>query len=284
MTQLEQLERFYDAVPRPTAAVEEVGPLTLFLSRGPFPYYARPRLGEPGPISVADVARLRARQRELGVPEALEWVHETTPELLTAARAAGLEVLEAPLLVLDRVGPSATQPPAGVALRLLEPQDPALPAALATVELAFADSGVASGPVEAEQRDRAVAALSDVTTTYMRDRLASGRTVMAVAEEASGPVAAGSAVPLGDVAEVVGVGTLPSLRRRGIAAALTALLAGSMRMRGIDVVFLSAQDEAVARIYERVGFRRTATACIASRPSADPDQPPPGRGGHGALR
>jgi len=28
-------------------------------------------------------------------------------------------------------------------------------------------------------------------------------------------------------------------------------------------VFLSAQDDAVARVYERVGFQRVGTACVA---------------------
>ena len=36
------------------------------------------------------------------------------------------------------------------------------------------------------------------------------------------------------------------------------------RERGLETVFLSAQDDAVARIYERVGFERVGTACIAT--------------------
>jgi hypothetical protein len=37
-----------------------------------------------------DVEAVRARQRELGVPEAFEWVHETTPALLALMREAGM--------------------------------------------------------------------------------------------------------------------------------------------------------------------------------------------------
>jgi predicted GNAT family acetyltransferase len=36
--------------------------------------------------------------------------------------------------------------------------------------------------------------------------------------------------------------------------------------RGHGTVFLSAQDDDVARVYERAGFRRRATACIAEPP------------------
>ena len=59
----------------------------------------------------SDVTAVRRRQRDLGEPEAFEWVHETTPDLLAVARSAGLEVLLAPLMVLERAalvpGPAA---------------------------------------------------------------------------------------------------------------------------------------------------------------------------------
>src|SRR5436309_59009 len=78
---LTTLEQYYDAVPRPAARVEEWPPFVLFVQRGAgWPYYARPALGATE-FAAADVARVRARQRELRVPEAFEWVAETTPAL-----------------------------------------------------------------------------------------------------------------------------------------------------------------------------------------------------------
>lgn len=91
MTQriLDRLESFYDAVPRHGARVEEHGPLRLFVQDGgPWPYYARPSPGG-GTVSADDVLVVRARQRELGVPEAFEWVEDATP-LARAATEAGL--------------------------------------------------------------------------------------------------------------------------------------------------------------------------------------------------
>jgi predicted GNAT family acetyltransferase len=86
---------------------------------------------------------------------------------------------------------------------------------------------------------------------------------MAAAFTADGkPVSVGSFHPLDDVAEIVGVGTLPSYRRRGLGAAVTALLVEEA-VRRVSTVFLSAGDDAVARIYARLGFRALATACIA---------------------
>jgi predicted GNAT family acetyltransferase len=65
------------------------------------------------------------------------------------------------------------------------------------------------------------------------------------------------------VAEIVGVGTLPAFRRRGLGAAVTARLAELAVERGLTTVFLSAADDAAARVYEGVGFRRIGTAGIA---------------------
>ncbi len=49
----------------------------------------------------------------------------------------------------------------------------------------------------------------------------------------------------------------------GHGAAVTALLAGDALDRGVETVFLSASDHAVARIYARIGFREIGTAMIA---------------------
>ncbi|MET7441723.1 hypothetical protein ABZS63_31450, partial [Streptomyces sp. NPDC005568] len=100
---LDRLEHYYDSVPRAAARAEEFGPLTLFVREGPgWPYYARPALGRPDTAGAADVDRVRARQRELGVPEAFEWVADVTPGLRRAVEASGLRVHEHPLMVRDR--------------------------------------------------------------------------------------------------------------------------------------------------------------------------------------
>ena len=98
---LGRIEEYYDAAPRAAADVEEHGALTLFVSRIPWRFYGRPRLGLTEDVGADDVAAVRSRQRELGVRESFEWVHETTPSLAGAAEAAGLEVLHVPLLALD---------------------------------------------------------------------------------------------------------------------------------------------------------------------------------------
>jgi GNAT superfamily N-acetyltransferase len=195
------------------------------------------------------------------VREALEWVHETTPSLAGAASAAGLEVLQVPLLALAAGDWSTPPAPDGVTLRMLGADDPALPAAQAVVELAFAAQQMQLGDAGPEARDLAQAQLGDLG--FLRERLRRALTAMAVAEGADGPLAAGSHQLAAGVSEAMGIGTLPSARRRGIGAAVTGRLVQDARARGAEVVFLSAAGDDVARLYERLGFRRIGTACFA---------------------
>lgn len=234
------IERYYDAVPRSAARVEEIGPFTVFVATGAWPYYARPRLGLAHEFRVEEIEAVRARQRELGVPEAFEWVDETTPSLLPAARAARLEVMLAPLMVLSGAVPATA--PEGVTVRMIEAGDPALPAAVAAQDRGFGGTGE----------------VDEGRVAFVRERLASGVTRMAIAESADGVLAAGQHQPVGDVTEIVGVATVPEARRRGIAGAVTARL---VEDAAVPTVFLAAGEDA-ARVYARLGFERRGTACI----------------------
>ncbi|MET8351264.1 MULTISPECIES: GNAT family N-acetyltransferase [unclassified Micromonospora] len=264
-----RLERFYDAVPRDVAAVQEHGGLALFVRDGAgWPFYARPRLDATEPPSLADITSVRERQRELGLPEAFEWVHETTPELLAVARSAGLSVLEAPLMVLD---PAALPDPAtlsDVPVRVLAADSPGFAADVAArravAAVSFAAAGTASGDAGPAERDAAISELELAALDEERTRVADGRRISALAgTPTEGALAGGMAMRVDDVAEIAGVATLPAARRRGLGAALTATIARELLAAGTDLVFLSAGSEEIARVYLRVGFRRIGTACIA---------------------
>lgn len=268
-----RLERFYDAVPRDAAVAEDIGGFVLFVRRGStgWPYYARPRLGAETP-SAADITAVRRRQRELDAPESFEWVHETTPDLLAVARSAGLEVLLAPLMVLERAALVPDLPLPGAKIRFLDPAGPGfgadLSASRAVANLGF---GAAHGtpltttvaPAGPRERD-ALPPLGEDAVEEQRGRHAGGRFTGAVVESpADGILASGMCQRVGDVAEIAGVATLPAARRRGFASQLTASLARHALETGVDLVFLSAGDDDVARLYSKVGFRRVGTACIA---------------------
>ncbi|MBQ1073061.1 GNAT family N-acetyltransferase [Micromonospora sp. C31] len=264
-----RLERFYDAVPRDAARAEEHGGIVLFVREGAgWPLYARPRLDATEAPSLADVAAVRGRQRELGLPESFEWVHETTPGMLAVARSAGLAVLEAPLMVLD---PAALPDPGtltDVPLRMLDAAAPGFAADVAArravAAVGFAAAGTDRGEAGPAQRDLAVGALDETALDEERARVADGRRLSALAgTPTEGALASGMAMRVGDVAEIAGVATLPAARRRGLGAAVTATLARELLAAGTELIFLSAGSEDIARVYLRVGFRRVGTACIA---------------------
>ncbi len=256
---LSRLETYYDTVPRPLADVEEHGPLTLFVAREGWPYYARPRLGG-GSVTADDVRSVLERQRELDVPRALEWVHETTPSLLGAAREANLPVQECPLLVLDGE-PVLLQ--SDVQIRVVPADDPELGLVRAAIHVGFFTHGTAVGTASVAERDAAQAAdpeAADRTRTMVEAGLS---VLVGAFDPVVGAVGGGSHNPRGDTSEIVGVAVLPAFRRRGVARAVTAVLARDARAAGVATVFCSAQDDAVARVYLSVGFRRVGTACIA---------------------
>ncbi len=273
---LDMIERYYDAVPRTAARVEDFGPLSLFVREGTgWPYYARPALGHEGPaVTAEDVRRVLARQRELGLPEAFEWVAEHDPLLRAAVEEAGLTVHAHPLLVLGpqdarpgvdaRPGPDAPQDPDGVSVRVLAADDPALAEALAVPHLAFGEPGTGVGNAgAAELAVRTEELRADGTAERIAARITAGQTVVAAAFGDGTALCTGQHNPVGEVTEVAGVGTLPSARRRGLGQAVTAALVAHARANGVRTVFLSAADEDVARIYRRAGFRPFATALIA---------------------
>ncbi len=260
---IERIDTFCDAVPRQRARAEVIGPLVLFVPIGAgWPYYARPRVDERSPVTVADVRSVRARQRELLIPESFEWIAQTAPTMADAAAEAGLRVRAHPLLVLGALAAPPAVPPRN-SVRVLTPDDPNLVLAWAVPGVAFGHPGTAVGEAGVTERDKLAADHDGGTIEMLRERLQSGRSVLATAAGPSGPLAAGSYQVADGVAEITGVGVLPASRRRGLGAAVTHALAADALARGARTVFLSATDAAVARIYARLGFREIGTAMIA---------------------
>jgi GNAT superfamily N-acetyltransferase len=207
---------------------------------------------------------VRARQRDLGVPEAYEWVHDVVPGLRDVARAARLRVKDVLLMVLGEGRWRTPDPPDGTSVRLLAAGDPALAATGAVQNIGFANPGTAVGDAGPGERDASAVGQSAVELDFLSDRIRNGLTQPAVAEEDGGGVlCGGSHQPVGEVSAIVGVATLPSARRRGLAALVTARLVQDARERGAELIFIEAEDADVARIYARLGFERVGTACIA---------------------
>jgi ribosomal protein S18 acetylase RimI-like enzyme len=258
---LRQIDAYLDAAPRAAARVEDLGGLRLFIKTEAegWPYYARPIPGGPPP-DADDVARVRTRQRALGLPESIEWVVGTTPGFAEVAVASGLRVAVHPLLVLEREGLRPATPPSDVTVRIGGPRDDH--ARMAAVAMAaFSRPGTGPGGDPDDDVERYLAELTAEHVAFQRRRAERGLTVPALATTRDGSiVGVGFHQPVGALSEVVGVATLPSARRRGIGAAITATLAADAFARGVDTVLLTAGDDEIARVYERIGFGRSGEA------------------------
>ncbi len=260
--QLAQIERYYDAVPRPAATTEEIGPFTLFLAEEGtgWEFYARPRLGLDQPVTADDVRRVLDRQVELDRPRQIEWVDETTPTLLPAVRNAlasaasagvSIEVGQYPLLVLPA---DADVPATGeVTTRVLAPDDADLAITVGAVSAGFHGSDdVSERPVGRRPELSQDGLLIEVAAYDDTGRVVGG----------------GSAAPRGETAELMGIGVPPFARRRGLGSAITRALVRAARDRGVTTLLLSAGSDSAASIYRRVGFRDVGTACILELPRA----------------
>ncbi|MQA35389.1 GNAT family N-acetyltransferase [Modestobacter roseus] len=272
---LDRIERYFSLAPEADGLtrIESVGGLVVPVGSPEWPYPARPRPGQEDAVSVEDVRAAVELQESAGLPASVEWLGDRCRGLAGVARAAGLHVEELPLLVVD--DPVEILLPDEVRLYLVGADDPRLGLYQRLAALAFAapadrpDAGAGrAGVPEVAVGDPGPAEVPP--TELLRERVASGRTVMMVAVDGGEPVAIGSHQPVdvdgSEVSEVVGVATLPRFRGRGLGAGLTSALVDHARQTA-DLVFLSAGDDDVARVYERAGFARVGTTCVAERPS-----------------
>lgn len=245
---LEAIERYYDCVPRASSTAHPCGPFTIFraLPDTGWQLYARPTLDGAGRFEGADVARVLARQAELGVPRAIEWVDEVTPSLTAAVEAAGHHPQRYPLLALT---PDRDTPPDPRA-RSLHGDEPQLALAVGAVSAGFHEND------EIEPRNTGIRPL-------LIDR---GELVVVASFDGDRLCGAGSAAPRGSVAELMGIAVPPGHRHRGHGTAITRSLVAACRDRAVGLVFLSAASDAAAEIYRRVGFTDVGTACILTLP------------------
>jgi GNAT superfamily N-acetyltransferase len=270
---LDRIERYFTLAPLADAQVHTVGALEVPIGSPEWPHPARPHPGQEGAVRVEDVRAAVALQEQAGLPASLEWLGDRCRGLAGVARSAGLRVEELPLLVADV--PVEVLLPAEVRLYLVGADDPRLGLYQRLAELAFSSPGPAVAAPVGAGRGTPDVALGDPgpaelpPTEALRERVASGRTVMMVAVDDGQPVAIGSHQPVdvdgAEISEVVGVATLPRFRGRGLGAGLTSALVEHARQTA-DLVFLSAGDDDVARVYERAGFARVGTTCVAERP------------------
>jgi RimJ/RimL family protein N-acetyltransferase len=96
----------------------------------------------------------------------------------------------------------------------------------------------------------------------LRNELASESSFYLLAWLDGDPAGTGVSHSLKGVAEIVGVVTRADKRRRGVAATVTSDLVATHFASGGDFVFLDAANDAAAKVYERLGFKKFGTNLI----------------------
>ncbi|MFN8158461.1 MAG: GNAT family N-acetyltransferase [Candidatus Nanopelagicales bacterium] len=258
---LRRIDRYLDAVPRSAADPVDAGTLRAFLSHAPWPYYARPRPELDlldGDVPADDVRQAAHLLEQHGSAVSFEWVHELVPSFETTLTSLGYAVTLHPLLALEL--PAMLPDASGT--ELLAGGSPYLRDALAVAEIAFAAPGTAIGDAGPTARDEVEVPVGQIE--HIGGRVAEGSASLAAAfDPVDGVVASGSHVPIAGVTEIMGVATLPSHRRQGLAGRVVARLLADAMERGCDLALLSAADDDVARVYERLGFVRVGHAGAA---------------------
>lgn len=243
--------------------VARVGPFVALVARTSDAYL----MSLAVPVEAADdwppaIARLDAHFAAHGRTTRLEYFEELHPTLLPALLDAGMELqMTAPVMVCTpetfrppprRMG-GAPGPDAGdAAFALLRPGDAAgLDAFLALQAEAFA---MPLPTVQAWQPSLA-AGLQD------------GMVLAGLVRVGDEPAAGATLLVGGDVAELAGVGTLPAMRRRGLAAWACGELMARYFARGGSLCWLSAEPEAQG-LYARLGFTVVGTQRNVGRQAA----------------
>ncbi|WP_035841073.1 GNAT family N-acetyltransferase [Kitasatospora azatica] len=242
-----QVQSFAVANLRRRPLVTETGPFVAGFdpsTTSPYINYATPLPGaEP---TGQDVAALIEAFRERGLKPRLEFAPEVAPAVAPALLAAGFTT-EAVHEYLVCTPQTLTTPQfTGVETPCSERDYSSIDAALAE---AFAGEFTSSPEGAARLR---------------RTQESGGAVRFVRAPDGSCAGGALCSAPAEGTSELAGVGTRPAFRGRGIAAAVTAALTGTMFALGARSVWLEYSGEGSRRVYERVGFRPQGTRLYMS--------------------
>lgn len=223
---------------------ERVPPFTLFFHpHDPLVHYNYAVPDEPPAGDLAGVlGRVRAAFRARGRTPRFEIVEAFAPALATALADAGFKEESRPFLMA--CGPDGfREPPLPEGVRL-ETLDSQAPDDRIRSLLVAQRSGFGVPKPEA---------VSEADVAFFRGTLRAGRAFLAYRD---GEAVGGAVLlaPADGLAEVAGVATVETHRRRGIGTALTAAAAREAFALGVEVAILAAADERAGRVYQAVGF------------------------------
>lgn len=249
MATIVQLQDYMRSAAARSHAVHPCPPFSLYLHETDdfrFFNYAIPDF-PASEVTAENLAALRAAFAMRGRTLRFEFLREYAPRLGPSLAALGVPLeAENPLLICTPETWVCMAAPEGVSLLRLAPGscERDMAAYLETQSRGF---GGEERGTSAERIDE------------LRQQLRRGNGAF-LARMGDEPVAAGAYTePIDGFTELVGIATLPAHRRRGIAGALTAVLASDAFARGVHTAFLTAADDDASRVYQRSGFCRAGT-------------------------
>jgi ribosomal protein S18 acetylase RimI-like enzyme len=191
---------------------------------------------------------VRSAFRERGRSPRWEWIHDLYPDLAPALEACGIPPEDTPLMTVTAES-FRPESGAGLTLRAIDADEDLAPL------------------IRAQRRSFAMEddQPSDAERSVVRAWIGRGGCFY-VAEASGEVVGTGAYLPIEGVAEVAGIGTVPTFRHQGVGGAVTSALVRDCFARGCDCVFLTAGNEAAGRLYRRIGFEVIARGMAAAEP------------------
>ena len=229
---------------------EQIGPFVARFTPGsghPMLNYAVP--DNDAQPSAREVETLVQAFRERGLKPRLEYAADAAPDLEGALVEAGFEVgARLPLMGCRPSDARLLDPPAGFAV------------VRAVTEVDHADAIVVADEAYGEP-----ATAPSAAAIAGRQAMTAAGGAVVLARERATQLAAGSGlfpVPYAGVSELAAVGTRAAFRRRGVAAVVTSLLVQCALRGGVELLWLTPENEHTERIYRRVGFARLGSTMI----------------------
>jgi len=229
---------------------QRVGPFLVRLTPGtkhPMLNYAVPDDGAvPSPDDVDDLEVAFERR---GLTPRLEYPHAAAPGLEAVLLGCGFG--------LERRLPVMACIPSTAPARYVAPGF--------SVTVVDSDRDHVAAIVVADEAYGELGDPPDAAAVAARRRLSAEGGAVVLAREAASGEPAGSGmypVPRSGVSELAGIGTKPAFRNRGVASSVVGALVELAARRGLELLWLTPEDEQAERIYTRSGFSRSGVVMV----------------------
>ncbi|MEZ4870311.1 MAG: GNAT family N-acetyltransferase [Caldilineaceae bacterium] len=257
MTLIDRIQAQLHASARQNYAAVNAPPFIYYFNPDtalPWSNYAIPNQPVSSDLQEALAELVTAFQARERLPR-LEYIEEFAP-LLTAelVHFGFTEEMRALLMVCTPTTYRVATTPEGVEFRLIDWDEslPVIQAALTVQRRAFGEADAPETPLAEADQFRQRFRTSQLFVADYQGQIVSVATLQP---------------PHAGITEIAGIATLPTVRRRGIATALTAHAVAAAFAQGLDAVSLTAGSAEAGRVYTNAGFVTIGSGLAYSLPT-----------------